>query len=256
MRESSDRKQHLNLKYSETVVIPSTNQLFQDLLYCDSASDLLNVARTVSLATNQVLYEKGDKIQSIYFPLNSVISNLAIMDDGNTLETSMVGREGLVGISAILGSGFHQHWSWVLISGDAIRLETRTLNRLLVGNEVALKKYLSCYRSLVTQISQRGICNARHTLLQRLCCWLLMIHDRVGGDNLRLTQELMASRVGARRAGVTVAAGLLQDMRAIEYRRGQLHILQRETLEKVACECYSIMQAEFPQTHPAETRSK
>ena len=176
------------------------------------------------------------------------------MDDGTTLETSMVGPEGLVGISAILGTGFNQQWSWVLLSGEAVRLEARTLDKLVVRNEVALKRFLGCYHSLVTQISQRVICNTRHTLLQRLCCWLLMIHDRVGGNNLRLTQELMASRVGARRAGVTVAAGLLQDIRAIEYRRGQLHILQRKALEDVVCECYSIIQTEFSQTKaPAET---
>ncbi len=93
--------------------------------------------------------------------------------------------------------------------------------------------------------AQRGICNSRHTLLERLCCWLLMVHDRVGNFNLRLTQELIASRIGARRAGVTVAAGVLKDMRAIEYRRGQIHILDREALEEVVCECYSIIKEEF-----------
>jgi CRP-like cAMP-binding protein len=169
------------------------------------------------------------------------------MEDGTTLETSMIGCEGLVGISAILGSGFSKHWSWVLISGEAVQIEARQLDRLLVRNENALKRFLSCYRELVTQVSQRSVCNIRHSLLERLCCWLLMIHDRVGNINLRLTQELMASRVGARRAGVTVAAGLLQEMRAIEYRRGQLHILNRDLLEEVACECYSIMQTESSQ---------
>lgn len=77
--------------------------------------------------------------------------------------------------------------------------------------------------------------------MERLCGWLLMVHDRVGGDNLKLTQEMIASRVGARRAGITVAAGMLQEMKAIEYRRGQLHIRDRDLLERAVCECYTIM---------------
>ena len=225
------------------------------MLNCDCASNLFTYSPIVSLTSNQVLYEQGDKIDSVYFPLNCVVSNLAITEDGTTLETSMVGTEGLVGISAILGRGFSKQWSWVLLSGEAVQVEAQALDGLFLQNEAALRRLMRCYRSLVTQIAQRSICNARHTLLERLCCWLLMIHDRVGDINLGLTQELIASRVGARRAGVTVAARLLQEMRAIEYRRGQLHILRREVLKEVVCECYSIMQAEFSQTEPASSKN-
>ena len=251
MKDSFDRNQQHEDKYGGTEVIPPTNQVLHDLLSCAPDSDLLTDSRIVSIKTNQILYEQGDKIEFVYFPLNSVISNLGITEDGTTLETSMVGREGLVGISAILGGGVSIKWSWALISGEAVQVEATALDKLLVRNEAALKRFLSCYRTLVTQISQRGICNSKHTLLQRLCCWLLMIHDRVGGNNLRLTQELIASRVGARRAGVTVAAGLLQEMRAIEYRRGQLHIIDRKALKEVVCECYSIMRAEFVEAKAA-----
>jgi len=101
----------------------------------------------------------------------------------------------------------------------------------------------------MTQVSQRCVCNKRHTVLDRLCCWLLMLHDRVGG-NLRLTQEMIASRLGARRAGITVAAGALQATHAIEYRRGQLHINNRDVLEQAVCECYTIMKNEFRFTPP------
>lgn len=233
-----------NSKELNPQVIPSINQILQDLHSNNSSSDLFSDSPIVSFKSNQVLYEQGDRIEFVYFPLNCVVSNLGIIEDGTTLETSMVGSEGFVGISAILGSGFSQQWSWVLTSGEAVQVKASKLDKLFVRNEPALRRLLRCYRSLVTQTSQRGICNAKHTLLERLSCWLLMIHDRVGGDDLRLTQELIASRVGARRAGVTVAAGLLQEMRAIEYRRGQLHILDREALEEVVCECYSIIQAE------------
>ena len=236
-----------NLAGSED--ISSANQVLQDLDKVEVASNLLSESRIVSLATNQVLYEQGQKIEYVYFPLNSVVSDLGIMEDGTTLETSMIGREGIVGMSTILGNGFSQQWSWVLISGEAAQIEPRTLERVILRNEAGLKRFLGCYRTLVTQVSQRGICNTKHTILERVCCWLLMIHDRVGGFNLRLTQELIASRVGARRAGITVAAGLLNDMRAIEYRRGQLHIVQRDVLEGQACECYSIMRIDANAVH-------
>jgi CRP-like cAMP-binding protein len=132
-----------------------------------------------------------------------------------------------------------------LVSGNAIQLEAKFLDTLLVRNENALKAFLRFYRSTITQVSQRCVCNTRHTVLDRLCCWLLMLHDRVGDSNLRLTQEVIASRLGARRAGITVAAGVLQAMKAIEYRRGQLYIKERAVLERAVCECYTIMRDEL-----------
>jgi CRP-like cAMP-binding protein len=209
------------------------------------AESLLPQLTVVPLEINQVLYEQGDKIDFVYFPLDCVVSGLAIMEDGTTIETSMVGRESVVGISAILGSGISRQWIWVTIRGNAIQLESRILDRLFLQNEVALKLLLKRYRSLITQVSQRCVCNTRHTIMERLCCWLLMIHDRVGGNSLNLTQEMIASRIGARRAGITVAAGMLHEMEAIDYRRGRLYIRNREVLEQAVCECYSIMQAEF-----------
>ena len=220
----------------------SQNELLRELLATPNvARDLLPELRPVSLTVNQVLYELGDRMDFVYFPLDSVISGLAIMEDGTTIETSMVGRDSLVGISTILGSGLSRQWVWVTVSGTALQLETRFLDRLFVHNEVALKSLLKCYRSLITQLSQRCVCNTRHTIMERLCCWLLMIHDRVGASNLSLTQEMIASRVGARRAGITVAAGMLQSMNAIGYRRGHLHIHDRAVLERAVCECYNLM---------------
>lgn len=229
-----------------TLSMASQNELFGELLRIpDTVTLLPPELRIVHLPVNQVLYEQGDQIDHVYFPLDAVISNLAIMEDGTTIETSMIGREGLVGISTVLGSGISRQWVWVTVSGSAIHLDAKFLDHLFVRNESALKLLLRRYRSLITQVSQRCVCNTRHTILERLCCWLLMVHDRVESGEMSLTQEMIASRVGARRAGITVAAGLLQDMNAIAYRRGQLHISNREILEQAVCECYSIMQADF-----------
>lgn len=224
--------------------------LGQLLLTAQTRQSLLPNLRLVSLERNQVLYEQGDPIDYVYFPLDSVVSKLAIMEDGTTMETAMVGCEGVLGLSSILGSGVARQWLWVLISGTALQLDARVLDGIFVHQEPALKSLLRFYRSTITQVSQRCVCNTRHTVLDRLCCWLLMLHDRVGDSNLRLTQELIASRLGARRAGVTVAAGVLQAMHAIEYRRGQLHIVDREVLEQTVCECYTIMKNEFTSPPP------
>jgi len=235
----SDRKELL------TTSLASKNELLKELLGLpEIGNELFPELRVVSLTPNQVLYEQSDKIDYLYFPLDCVVSGLAIMEDGTTLETSMTGHESVVGISTILGSGQSRQWVWVAIGGNAIQLESKFLDKLFVQNEVALKALLRCYRNLITQVSQRCVCNTRHTIMERLCCWLLMIHDRVGNNSLSLTQEMIASRVGARRAGITVAAGMLQAMKAIEYRRGQLHITNREVLEHTVCECYTLMKSE------------
>ena len=236
-----------------TSSVVSRNELLKQLLSVPSiTNDLLPELRLVSLTVNQVLYEQGDQIDFLYFPLDSVASGLAIMEDGTTIETSMAGCETVVGVSTILGSGRSRQWIWVTVGGNALQLDSRFLDKLLLHNETALKALLKCYRLLITQVSQRCVCNTRHTIMERLCCWLLMLHDRVGSSNLSLTQEMIASRIGARRAGITVAAGMLQAMKAIEYRRGQLHITEREVLERTVCECYGIMKSEWRFTPPRE----
>ena len=219
------------------------NELLKELLSVPSFETyLLPQLKLVSLTVNQVLYEQGDQIDYLYFPLDSIISGVAIMEDGTTMETSMVGCDGVVGLSTVLGSGPSRQWMWVTISGSAVQLESAFLERLIVHNEAVLRLVLQYYRSLLVQISQRSVCNTRHTIVERLCYWLLMLQDRIGETSLKLTQEMIANRIGVRRAGITVAAGILKEMNAIEYRRGRLHITNREALMHAVCECYHIMQ--------------
>lgn len=223
---------------------PSQNRLLNHLLAVDS-DFLLPQMRIVKLAFNDIIYEYGDTIDEVYFPLDSIVSNLAIMEDGTTIEISLIGREGVLGLSALLGGGAARHWTRMCIGGSLARLSASALEHTFVSNEATLKHIMHSYSSLITQVSQRAVCNARHTVLERLACWLLLIHDRVGGDNLKLTQEAIASRLGARRAGITVAAGMLQSIGAIEYRRGQLHIRHREKLEEAVCECYAVLKDDY-----------
>lgn len=225
----------------------SPNTLLDRLLEID-ADYLLPHVRIVKFAFNDIIYEHGDVIRDVYFPLDSIVSNLAIMEDGTTIEISLIGKEAIIGLSALLGGGTSRHWTRMCIGGSLAKVSTAALDHAFTSNETALKYIMLSYGSLITQVSQRAVCNARHTVMERLACWLLMVHDRVGGENLKLTQEAIASRLGARRAGITVAAGLLQSIGAIEYRRGQLHIRDRAGLETAVCECYSVMKADFEGT--------
>lgn len=233
------------------VAAPSSqNRLLRHLLEAD-AEFLLPQIRIVRLSFNDTIYEYGDSIDDVFFPLDSVVSSLAIMEDGTTIEISMTGQESVVGLSALLGGASSRHWTRMCIGGSLARLSTTALEHTFVSKESALKYIMRGYSSLITQVSQRAVCNARHTVLERLSCWLLMIHDRVGGENLKLTQEAIASRLGARRAGITVAAGTLQSIGAIEYRRGQLHIKDRLGLEQAVCECYPMMKSDFERSNMA-----
>ena len=138
---------------------PSRNELLKEFLNVPSiASDLVHDLKVVPLSVNQVLYEQGDPIDYVYFPLDSVVSGLAIMEDGTTMEAAMVGCEGLVGISTILGSGRAGQWVWVTIGGAAIQLDSKVLDRIFIQHQTALKSLLRYYRSLITQLSHRCVC--------------------------------------------------------------------------------------------------
>lgn len=225
----------------ESKLHPRNELLAQLLAVPDIASHLISELTVVPVTENQVLYRQGDRMEFVYFPLDSVISSISITEDGSAIETSMVGWDGLAGMSTVLNCEVSQQWLRVTIGGRAAQLEGKLLGKLLVQNEVALKSSLKYYRLLLTQLAQRCACNSKHTIMERLCCWLLMICDRVGPGNLRLTHEVMAERIGARRAGITVAARTLQESEAINYRRGRLHIRNRTSLEQMVCECYKVM---------------
>jgi CRP-like cAMP-binding protein len=224
--------------------IPRRNFLLSSLP-AEAQERMLPHLETVELKSNEVLYQTEAYINHVYFPLNAVVSGLAIMMDGATTEIVMTGREGLVGITGVISGGRAQHWTRVQVAGTALRMKTEEMVNLFHSDQTVMRAVLRAYRSMIVQVSKRAVCNVRHTVMQRLCCWLLMIHDRVGVDDLALTQELIASRLGTRRAGVTVAAGALQDMHAIHYSRGRIHIECRAAIESAACECYAVQAREF-----------
>jgi CRP-like cAMP-binding protein len=202
---------------------------------------ILKHVTPVRFQFNQVLYEAGEKIDHMYFPLDSVISALTILRDGATVETYMTGKEGLVGLLGVIGGGEALFWLSVAVPGRALKVSTRILTEGFRRNDAIQEALMRWSRFHLKQISQRAVCNARHTLIHRLSSWLLMLHDRAGVNDLHLTQEAMAGKLGARRAGVSLAANFLQRVGGIEYQHGRLLVRDRAPIERMACECYDIL---------------
>jgi CRP-like cAMP-binding protein len=161
-----------------------------------------------------------------------------MLEDGSTTEAAIIGREGVAGLSAIFAARPPSYWTQVTVAGSALRMSAEVLAEEFARGG-AMQSLLLAYASArLAQISQKAVCNARHTVVERLCCWLLMVHDRVGDDELPLTHELIADHLGARRASISEAAMSLRERGIISYTRGQVRIVDRRALEAAACECY------------------
>jgi CRP-like cAMP-binding protein len=199
---------------------------------------LLAHLEPVSLSSGEDLYGFGESIHDVYFPESAVISHLYILKDGSTTEAAMIGKEGMTGLSAIFASPAPTHYTQVIINGTALRMSAEILNREFARGGAMQRLLLSYIGARIAQLSQRAVCNGRHSVEERLCSWLLMLHDRVGEDLLPLTHEQIAHQLGTRRAGITTTANALRDRQIISYSRGQIRIIDRQGLEMTACECH------------------
>lgn len=197
----------------------------------------------IAFRSGQHLHEADGPIAHVYFPRSGVASVVARMDEGGTVEVATIGNEGVVGLGAYLGDGSSPMEVFVQIPGDAVRMRADAF-RHEVRAGGALRDGIRRYaQALLTQVGQSAACNRVHAIDERCARWLLMSHDRVVGDEIRLTQEFLAEMLGVRRAGVSRAAGQLKRRKLIDYRRGRIHVLDRKGLEKAACECYALIRA-------------
>jgi CRP-like cAMP-binding protein len=195
----------------------------------------------VSFAVDDILYEAEEHLDYIYFPLTCIISLIYITENGATAEIGVVGNDGLAGVFGLMGSEIMPHRAVVQHPGTALAVKAEVLKKEF-GRCGRLQQLLLRYvQARLLQVSQTAICNRLHPVEKRLCRWLLLCHDRVQSDELKMTQELLAGMLGVRREGVTVAAGRLQDMGAISYTRGHIRILDRGKLEAYVCECYQVL---------------
>ena len=201
-------------------------------------SRLLPFLESVSLNVQQQLNRYGENVDYVYFPETAVISHVYFLADGSTASSSVVGNEGAVGLSAIFEGAPSWRWIEVTLPGSAFRAPIAAVKKEFHDGGALHHLLLSCMSKRLTQVSQRAVCNSCHELPQRLCTWLLMIHDRARTQQLSLTQEMMAKHLGTRRASVNAACTTLRENGVIDYRRGAVTILNRKKLEAVACECH------------------
>ena len=179
-----------------------------------------------------VVYESGAALRHIYFPTNSIVSLLYVMQDGASAEIAVVGNEGVIGVSLFMGGETTPSRAIVQSAGYAYRLTGARLKQEFSRHGEMLHILLRYTQSLLTQMSQTAVCNRHHSLDQQLCRWLLLSLDRLSGNQLNMTQELIANMLGVRREGVTDAAGKLQKLGVIRYSRGKITVLDRPQLER------------------------
>jgi CRP-like cAMP-binding protein len=204
----------------------------------------------IPLPLGKVLYESGDTMRYVYFPTNSIVSLLYVMENGASAEISVVGNEGLVGISLFMGGESTLSRAVVQSAGEGYRLPAQRLKDEFNRHGELLLLMLRYTQALITQMAQTAVCNRHHSIDQQLCRWLLLSLDRLEGNELAMTQELIANMLGVRREGVTDAAGKLQKACAIEYTRGHIVVIDRPKLEKLSCECYAVVKAETDRLLP------
>ena len=204
----------------------------------------------VTLQLGQVLYESGRPQSHVYFPTTAIVSLLYVLEDGGSAEIAVVGFEGVVGVSLFMGGETTPSRAVVQSAGGCFRLSAAAIKTEFNRYGVGMHLLLRYTQALLTQMSQTAVCNRHHLLEQQLCRWLLLSLDRIDGDELVITQELIANMLGVRREGVTEAAGRLQKAGLIHYSRGHMTVLDRRKLEARACECYAAVKREYERLLP------
>jgi CRP-like cAMP-binding protein len=214
---------------------------------------LLPYLEQVPLELGRALYESGSEQEYLFFPTNSIVSLLYVMEDGSSAEIAVVGNDGVVGIALFMGGETTPSRAVVQSAGCGYRLRASVL-KTEFGQGRDLQHLLLRYtQALITQMAQTAVCNRHHSVEQQLCRWLLLSLDRLPSNELTMTQELIANMLGVRREGVTEAAGHLQAAGLIHYSRGKIAVLDRPKLETRVCECYAVVKREYDRLLPQIT---
>jgi CRP-like cAMP-binding protein len=204
----------------------------------------------VEMPLGLVLYESGTTLSHVYFPTTAIVSLLYVMENGSSAEIAIVGNDGLVGVSLFMGGESTPSRAVVQSAGEGFRMPAQTLKREFTHAPV-LHLLLRYTQALITQMAQTAVCNRHHSVDQQLCRWLLLSRDRLQGDELVMTQELIGNMLGVRREGVTEAALKLQQAGLIRYARGRITLLDRPGLEQRTCECYAVVKREYDRLLPS-----
>jgi CRP-like cAMP-binding protein len=198
----------------------------------------------VELEVKQVLFDVDVPIEHVYFPECGIVSLVGAMKDGTAVEVATIGNEGMVGLPLFLGVDRTPAQAFVQVAGHGLRMHRAAFRRF--AQEEAFREVMNRFtQALFTLLAQGAACNRIHSVAERCARWLLLTHDRVEGDEFRLTQEFFAQMLGVRRASVNGVARQLEDAGMISYRRGSVRIVDRSGLEEAACECYRIIRSDF-----------
>jgi CRP-like cAMP-binding protein len=233
---------------------PTLNQLIAALPSAE-AQRWLPQLEWVQMPLGEVLYESGSTLTHVYFPTTAIVSLLYVMENGASAEIAVVGNEGIVGISLFMGGGSTPSRAVVQSAGQGYRLDAQAMKDEFDRAGPVLHLLLRYTQALITQMAQTAVCNRHHSLDQQLCRWLLLSLDRLPGNELVMTQELIANMLGVRREGVTEAALKLQKAELIRYSRGRIIVLDRGGLEQRTCECYAVVKKEYDRLLPARQAS-
>ena len=228
---------------------PEQNHLLR-ALPTDVRDRLFSQLELVEMSLGQVVYESGDTLRHVYFPTNAIVSLLYVMENGASAEISVVGNEGVIGVALFMGGESTPSRAIVQSAGSAYRMPGQKLKDEFSRHGDLLHLMLRYTQSLLTQMAQTAVCNRHHSIDQQLCRWLLFSLDRLDGNDLVMTQELIANMLGVRREGVTESAGKLQKQGVIEYSRGRIKVLDRPRLEELCCECYGVVRRETDRLLP------
>jgi CRP-like cAMP-binding protein len=223
---------------------PAPNNQLLAALSPEAKDRIFPHLEAIPMPLGKILYEAGDPIRYVYFPADCIVSLLYVMENGASAEISVVGYEGLVGGTLCTGGETALCRALIQSEGTGYRLPSRIFLEEFNRHGELMRMALRYTQVLITQMTQTAVCNRHHTIKQQLCRWLLLSLDRLPSNDLVMTQELIANMLGVRREGVTEAAGKLQKVGAIKYRRGHIKILDRPKLEDLTCECYGVVKRE------------
>jgi CRP-like cAMP-binding protein len=244
LHSDSRLDKRMSMAISRSTTTPSGNKLL-DRLRRQEYHRLVPHIQLVPLDFKQVLFEPRTSLDYAYFPREGVASMITLMEDGRGIEVATIGREGMIGLSTLLGGEKSIARFIVQIPGNALRMKAGVLKEE-TSRDTPLRRLLFLYNTaFLKQITQSVACNGLHSLRQRCCRWLLMSRDRMDTDELPLTHELLADMLGVRRSSVSEVLEPLQQKGLIHYHRGKLKILDYKGLEAVACECYRRVKEEF-----------
>ncbi len=199
----------------------------------------------VYLGLGEVLYDSNEEMKYLYFPTTAIISMLYIMENGATLEVGMVGNDGLVGIALFMGGSSTPSRSVIQNKGIAFRMKAKEVRREFEKGDVFQQLLLRFTQALITQIAQNAVCNRLHSIEKQLCRWLLFSHDRMESNKMIMTHNFLSGLLGVRREGVTLTIQKLAKRDLIENSRGNITIIDRQGLESISCECYTIVSKEY-----------